>query len=75
MKVYDTPDLRNVIRVAEGIGRSINCWKLVVTKSTVPIGTGDKVRETIAALTDLPFEVASNPEFSKTSTAISARRQ
>ncbi|MBP9021171.1 MAG: UDP-glucose/GDP-mannose dehydrogenase family protein, partial [Syntrophobacterales bacterium] len=40
-------DLKNVLSVAEGIGRIMNEYKIIINKSTVPVGTADKVRETI----------------------------
>ena len=63
-------DLTHVLDVARGIGRYINGFKIIVDKSTVPVGTAAKVREAIAALTDQPFEVVSNPEFLKEGAAI-----
>lgn len=68
-------DLRYVLQVAETIGRHIDRYTLVVTKSTVPVGTAAKVREAIQAQLDLrgvqvPFDVASNPEFLKEGNAI-----
>ena len=56
-------DLSYVISVANQIGEMITEYKVVVNKSTVPVGTADKVRETIAAKTKIPFDVVSNPEF------------
>ena len=63
-------DLRYVLQVAETIGRHIDRYVLVVTKSTVPVGTAAKVRATIQSELDkrgvqIPFDVASNPEFLK----------
>ena len=63
-------DLSQVFQVAEGLGRVINTYKIVVTKSTVPVGTTSKVRDIIAAVTRHPFDVASNPEFLKEGSAI-----
>ena len=56
-------DLSYVISVANQIGDLITEYKVIVNKSTVPVGTADKVRETIAAKTKIPFDVVSNPEF------------
>lgn len=56
-------DLSYVLKVASDIGELMTEYKVVVNKSTVPVGTADKVRETIAAKTDLSFDVVSNPEF------------
>ena len=68
-------DLRHVLTVARTIGRHIDRYTVVVNKSTVPIGTADRVRETIAAeLTargaQVEFDVASNPEFLKEGDAV-----
>ena len=63
-------DLRHVLEVADTIGRHMNRPKVVVTKSTVPVGTANKVREAIAARTKTPFYVASNPEFLKEGAAV-----
>ncbi|MBI4509803.1 MAG: UDP-glucose/GDP-mannose dehydrogenase family protein [Deltaproteobacteria bacterium] len=63
-------DLSSVVAVAEAIGRSITGFTVVVNKSTVPIGTADRVRETIAARTTHPFAVVSNPEFLKEGDAV-----
>jgi UDPglucose 6-dehydrogenase len=63
-------DLRHVLAVAEGIGRAMNGYKVVVNKSTVPVGTTTKVRHAIAAVTSHPFAVVSNPEFLKEGTAV-----
>lgn len=56
-------DLSYVLKVAGDIGTMMKEYKVIVNKSTVPVGTADKVRETIAAKTDIPFDVVSNPEF------------
>ena len=69
-------DLRYVLQVAKTIGSAMNKYLLVVTKSTVPVGTAEKVRQTIKAELDkrgkdIEFDVASNPEFLKEGSAIS----
>ena len=63
-------DLSAVYKVAETFGKTIDRYKVIVNKSTVPVGTADKVREIIAAQTKVPFAVASNPEFLKEGAAI-----
>ena len=63
-------DLQHVLAAARDVGRAIKGYTLVVDKSTVPVGTADKVRETIAAVTEEPFEVVSNPEFLKEGAAV-----
>lgn len=68
-------DLKYVLQVAKTIGEHMNKYVLVVTKSTVPVGTARKVRETIQAELDrrgvnIEFDVASNPEFLKEGNAI-----
>jgi UDPglucose 6-dehydrogenase len=63
-------DLRHVLKVAEGIGKAMNGFKIIVNKSTVPVGTSEKVRKVVAAQTPHPFAVVSNPEFLKEGTAV-----
>lgn len=63
-------DLQYVLTVAAQIGQTMNEYKIVVTKSTVPVGTAEKVRKAIKENTDLPFDVVSNPEFMKEGAAI-----
>ena len=68
-------DLKYVLGVAEEIGRSMNDYMVVATKSTVPVGTGKKVQAAItkaleARSSDLEFAVASNPEFLKEGAAV-----
>ena len=68
-------DLKYVLQVAKTIGENLNRYLVVVTKSTVPVGTAKKVRQTIEAElqkrgVDVPFDVASNPEFLKEGNAI-----
>lgn len=68
-------DLKYVLAVAKAIGKNIKKYTVVVTKSTVPVGTAKKVKETIQAELDkrgenVKFDVASNPEFLKEGAAI-----
>jgi UDPglucose 6-dehydrogenase len=56
-------DLSYVLGVAKEIGKKIKNYKVIVDKSTVPVGTADRVRETIAKETSIAFDVVSNPEF------------
>ena len=68
-------DLKYVLEVARTIGRNMNKYLVVVTKSTVPVGTAQKVKTTIRAELDkrgvnIDFDVASNPEFLKEGAAI-----
>ena len=63
-------DLQYVLAVAKDIGKYMNGYKVVVDKSTVPVGTADKVKEEIQKYTDQEFAVVSNPEFLKEGAAI-----
>ncbi len=68
-------DLKYVLTVAKEVGQHMNDYIVVVTKSTVPVGTAQKVKNAVAAAlnarkSDLPFDVASNPEFLKEGAAI-----
>ncbi len=63
-------DLQQVLGVAQSIGRFMNGPKIIVTKSTVPVGTAERVRIAIRAETSQPFELCSNPEFLKEGAAI-----
>src|SRR3712207_1346850 len=68
-------DLKYVLQVAETIGEHLNKYVVVVTKSTVPVGTATKVKHAIQAALDrrgvsIKFDVASNPEFLKEGNAI-----
>ncbi len=68
-------DLKYVLQVARTIGQNMNKYLVIVTKSTVPVGTAKKVRQTIEEELqkrgmDVPFDVASNPEFLKEGNAI-----
>jgi len=63
-------DLKHVLDVARTIGRSMNGEKIVITKSTVPVGTARKVRAEIEAYTGHQVHVCSNPEFLKEGAAV-----
>ena len=63
-------DLQHVLSVAETIGDNMNSPKVVITKSTVPVGTAERVRAAIAARTSTRFHVCSNPEFLKEGAAV-----
>ncbi|HKJ80224.1 MAG TPA: UDP-glucose/GDP-mannose dehydrogenase family protein [Prolixibacteraceae bacterium] len=68
-------DLKYVLSVAEEVGRYMNHYMVIVTKSTVPVGTSKKVKEKIAEQlkkrgVEIPFDVASNPEFLKEGNAV-----
>ena len=56
-------DLSYVLGVAEELGKIMTSYKVIVDKSTVPVGTADKVRDAIAANASVDFDVVSNPEF------------
>ncbi|NVK27104.1 MAG: UDP-glucose/GDP-mannose dehydrogenase family protein [Flavobacteriia bacterium] len=68
-------DLKYVLQVAQGIGEHMQDYMVVVTKSTVPVGTAEKVRAQLKSAldsrgSDLTFDVASNPEFLKEGAAV-----
>ena len=63
-------DLTNLLNVAEQVAKSMNGYRIIVTKSTVPVGTSKKLREVIDRHTHEPFDCASNPEFLKEGKAI-----
>ena len=63
-------NMQYVMDVAEGIGKSIDGYKVIVDKSTVPVGTADKVTEVIKKYYDGEFDVVSNPEFLKQGAAV-----
>ena len=68
-------DLRYVLAVANTIGEYINDYRIIINKSTVPVGTGDKVKATVESVLKrrgviIQFDVASNPEFLREGAAI-----
>lgn len=63
-------DLQYVMAVAESIGRALNGYKVIVDKSTVPVGTAEKVTNVIKKHYDGEFDVVSNPEFLKQGAAV-----
>ncbi len=63
-------DVRMVLQAAAEIARAMPGYRILVLKSTVPVGTADQVRETMAANTTHPFDVVSNPEFLKEGAAV-----
>ena len=63
-------DLKYVTAVARDLARAMNGYKVIVTKSTVPVGTAARLREVIRRETTHPFSVVSNPEFLKQGAAI-----
>ncbi len=63
-------DLSYVLAVAREIATHMNNFKVIVCKSTVPVGTCDRVRDLVRSLTDVPFAVVSNPEFLKEGAAL-----
>jgi UDPglucose 6-dehydrogenase len=68
-------DLKHVLTVAQTIAAHMNAYKVIVDKSTVPVGTADRVAETVAATLrqrklDVEFDVVSNPEFLKEGAAV-----
>ena len=63
-------DLQYVCQVAESIGKAINGYKVIVDKSTVPVGTAEKVHNIIKSYTNYEFDVVSNPEFLKQGAAV-----
>jgi UDPglucose 6-dehydrogenase len=68
-------DLRHVLDVAEEIGASLKNYSVIATKSTVPVGTAEKIRNTIQnklkkRKSDVTFDMASNPEFLKEGAAV-----
>ncbi len=65
-----TADTNSVMNVARSIGKSLDDYKIIITKSTVPVGTTVRVAEAVRETTDISFDVASNPEFLKEGSAV-----
>ncbi|HEY3404569.1 MAG TPA: UDP-glucose/GDP-mannose dehydrogenase family protein [Ohtaekwangia sp.] len=63
-------DLKYILKVADDLGSLLNEYAVIVDKSTVPVGTADKVRERIAAKAKVDFDVVSNPEFLREGVAV-----
>jgi UDPglucose 6-dehydrogenase len=63
-------DLSYIFKAAEDVGRALSGWAVLVTKSTVPVGTGDKIEALVRKNTKHDFAVASNPEFLKEGDAV-----
>ena len=64
------PDMRFVHQAARDVGKAMDGYRIVVTKSTVPVGTAAAIRQILAETTSHPFDVVSNPEFMKEGAAI-----
>jgi UDPglucose 6-dehydrogenase len=63
-------DLKYILAVAESLGKIINHYVVIIDKSTVPVGTADKVREAIAENAKTDFDIVSNPEFLREGVAV-----
>lgn len=69
-KLDGTADLKYIEEVAIEIGKSIENEAIIVTKSTVPVGTNEHIQKLISTKTQVPFEIVSNPEFLREGSAI-----
>lgn len=65
-----TADLGGVFAVAEEIARAMDGYRIIATKSTVPVGTGARLAELVGSLTEQPFSIVANPEFLKQGDAV-----
>ena len=63
-------DLSSVYETAREIAGCLDNYKIIVNKSTVPVGTGYKIRDLIKSVTDVDFDIVSNPEFLKQGAAV-----
>ena len=63
-------DMQYVLAAARAIGKHMKAWKVVATKSTVPVGTADRIRDALKEESKVPFAVVSNPEFLKEGAAV-----
>ena len=63
-------DLQHVLSVSADIGKAMNDWKIIINKSTVPVGTSELVKTEVRKYTDFRVDVVSNPEFLKEGAAI-----
>jgi len=63
-------DLQHVLAAAKAIARHTKSWKVIATKSTVPVGTADRIKEILEKESGAPFAVVSNPEFLKEGAAV-----
>lgn len=65
-----SPDMRYVYKAAEDVAHAMEEHTIIVLKSTVPVGTAAEVKKRVSAVTKLPFDVVSNPEFLKEGAAV-----
>lgn len=63
-------DVSEVLAAAEAVGRAIAGYRIIVNKSTCPVGTTERIRTLVQGLTDQPFDVVVNPEFMKEGAAV-----
>ncbi|MBS1516846.1 MAG: UDP-glucose/GDP-mannose dehydrogenase family protein [Bacteroidetes bacterium] len=63
-------DLSYILKVADDLSKIITSYKIIINKSTVPVGTADRVRDAVSKNTDTEFDVVSNPEFLKEGLAV-----
>ena len=63
-------DLKYILKVADDLGPLLTDYTVIIDKSTVPVGTAEKVRQKIAAKTEIEFDVVSNPEFLREGVAV-----